>query len=157
MQASYNPIPNYQYPYVRGKQNKMRCKDSMAIPETLKRYPFYTAGGHRGQSLKAERKHMDGHRRTRSWCSGLDAYVLPKFLCWNPNPQCDSIWRVRPLEGDEVRRAEPFWMRLVFSKRFSRETSHAFCHVRTQEDSHPQARKQAHRVPWLWISQPPEQ
>ena len=27
------------------------------------------------------------------WCYGLTVSVPPKFICWNPNPHCDSIWK----------------------------------------------------------------
>lgn len=28
-----------------------------------------------------------------TWCHGLNVCATPKFICGNPNPQCDGIWR----------------------------------------------------------------
>lgn len=44
-------------------------------------------------------------------CYGLNCF-LQKFVCWHPNPQCDSIWEIKLLGGeglDEVMRMEPLW------------------------------------------------
>ena len=64
-------------------------------------------------------------------CNGLNVCVVSKFLCWNPNPQCDGIRRWVILgkwlghEGGALINGAP-----VSSLTFSH-------HVRMKEDSNP--------------------
>ena len=33
------------------------------------------------------------HALKETAMDGMNVCALPKFICWSPNPQCDSIWR----------------------------------------------------------------
>lgn len=65
-------------------------------------------------------------------CNGMYVYVPLKFMCWNPNPEGDGIWRWGPLECLGMR-VGLSWMGLVPLW----ESPHPLYHVRTQQkDSH---------------------
>lgn len=59
-----------------------------------------------------------------TWCT---MFVSPKFVCWNPNVQCDGIRRWGLWEGGEVMRVESLWMGLVPLRKRPLSSSH---HVR---------------------------
>lgn len=84
-----------------------------------------------------------------TWCRGLNVCATPKFICGNPNPQCDGIWRWS-LGGGEA-----FMVALAPLRRRDRKALsssltlfHSLSpqHVTTQqEDTCLQARKTSHQ------------
>ena len=91
-------------------------------------------------------------------CYVQNVFVLPEFICWNPSPQCDGIWKGGLWEVD-------LWMRLwewspqdeisVLIRRRS-QTPLYLCHVRVQQEGSHQTLNLPAPRHWSWTSQPPE-
>lgn len=70
-------------------------------------------------------------------CDGLNAYAIPKFLCWSPNIPCDGTWRWGLWEiiwfrwGHED--GTPWWDQCPYNKEKEDKPECSFC--RSCEDT----------------------
>lgn len=92
------------------------------------------------------------------YCYGLDICVLSEFICWNPNPQCDHVWRWDLWEVLESLRWSPQNWISALTARDTRELVPSFSFSLHHESI---TRKRAHQelnqlTPRSWTSQPPE-
>ena len=81
-------------------------------------------------STKTYRHELSSHEKTWQKCYELNAYVSPKFVCWNTNLRCNGIWRWvfwGYIRLDDIRRWGPHAGISALLRRDAKKLTFSFC------------------------------